>query len=167
MPFCARGSRRIHYQHRGDGPGLVLVPGLGAGAQLFGTLPRRFARAGFTCAAVDPVGLSPSSSLPGDEFDFDQAADDLLAVAGTLPDPVTLVGTSLGGKVALRAIARRPKAVHRLVLLCSAALPSARARRVHRMFELLCTEVETRRQPAILSQGRAAAGPAMGCVLSW
>ena len=140
MPFAARGTRKIHYEQLGSGPGLVLVPGLGAGAQLFGTLPRRFARAGFTCAAIDPVGLPPSSPLPEERFDFDEAADDLLAVAEELPGPVTLVGTSLGGKVALRAAARRPEAVHRLVLLCSSAIASARGKRVYRTFELLCSE---------------------------
>ena len=141
MPFAARGNRQIHYEQLGSGPGLILVPGLGAGAQLFGTLPRRFARAGFACAAMDPVGLPPSSSLPDDRFDFDEAAEDLLAVAAALPDPVSLVGTSLGGKVALRAATRRPQAVQRLVLLCSSAINSARAKRVYRTFELLCSDV--------------------------
>jgi pimeloyl-ACP methyl ester carboxylesterase len=69
VPTLDRGERRIHHSKDGDGPGVVLVPGLGSGARLFGTLPRRFARHGFTCAAVDPVGLPPSSPLPGDAFD--------------------------------------------------------------------------------------------------
>src|SRR6185295_8912134 len=100
MPTLRREDRTIHFTRDGDGPGVVLVPGLGAGARLFGTLPRRFARAGFTCAAVDPVGLPPSSPLPG-EWSFAEAAQDVLAVARALPSPVALVGTSLGGKVAL------------------------------------------------------------------
>lgn len=144
MPFAARAGRRVHYERTGDGPGVVLVPGLGSGARLFGTLPRRFARRGHTCAAVDPVGLLPSDPLPDGRYDFDEAADDVLAVARELPPPTALVGTSLGGKVALRAAAREPSAVHRLVLLCSAALPGERARRVHRMFELLGREVDGR-----------------------
>jgi pimeloyl-ACP methyl ester carboxylesterase len=142
MPAVQRGDRRIHHGVEGSGPGIVLVPGIGSGAKLFGTLPRRFARSGFTCSAIDPVGLEPSSPLPDGRFDFDAAADDLLAVAATLPAPVALVGTSFGGKVALRAAVRRPGAVHRLVLLGSAAAVSERARRVHRMFELLAGEVD-------------------------
>lgn len=142
MPEVVRSGRTVHYSKEGAGPGLVLVPGLGSGAKLFGTLPRRFARAGFTCAAVDPVGLAPSSSLPDERYDFEAAARDVLAVAGQLPRPVTLVGTSLGGKVALRAAGAEPTAVDALVMLCSTALQSARARRVYRMFELLCTEVD-------------------------
>ncbi|MGE3173093.1 MAG: alpha/beta fold hydrolase [Planctomycetota bacterium] len=140
MPFALRDGRRIHYTVEGDGPGVVLVPGLGSGARLFGTLPRRFARAGFTCAAVDPIGLEPSDPLPGDAFDFDAAAADVRAVVAALPAPRALVGTSLGGKVALRACAQDATAADRLVLLCSSAVVTARARRVYRMFELLCTE---------------------------
>src|SRR5690606_20792397 len=99
MPAVEREGRSIHYSSDGDGPGIVLIPGLGSGARLFGTLPRRFARHGFTCAAIDPVGIAPSSALPGGIFDFSQAAHNVLAVAATLPAPVTLVGTSLGGNV--------------------------------------------------------------------
>ncbi len=144
MPTVERAGRTIHHSREGDGPGIVLVPGLGAGARLFGTLPRRFARAGFTCAAIDPVGLSPSSPLPGGQFHFEQAAHDLLAVAATLPPPVALVGTSLGGKVALMAAAIAAGAPHRLVMLCSSALVTPRSQRVYRWFELLCSEIDGR-----------------------
>ncbi|MFN6196783.1 MAG: alpha/beta fold hydrolase, partial [Planctomycetota bacterium] len=105
MPTVDRAGRTLHFTREGDGPGVVLVPGLGSGARLFGTLPRRFARAGFTCAAVDPVGLPPSAPLPDGVFDFVAAARDVLAVAAELPPPVALVGTSLGGTVALVAAA--------------------------------------------------------------
>ena len=144
MPTVERAGRTIHHTRDGDGPGVVLVPGLGAGARLFGTLPRRFARAGFTCCAVDPVGLPPSSSLPGGIFDFVQAAHDVLAVAATLPPPVALVGTSLGGKVCLAAAATNSPHAQQLVMLCSSALQTPRSRRVYRWFELLCSEVDGR-----------------------
>ncbi|HLQ38612.1 MAG TPA: hypothetical protein VK348_12465, partial [Planctomycetota bacterium] len=86
MPTVRRGDRCIHYVHAGDGPGLVLVPGIGSGARLFGTLPRRFARAGFSCVAIDPVGLPPSTALAG-PYAFADAAQDVLAVAALLPAP--------------------------------------------------------------------------------
>ena len=144
MPIVERQGRRIHHSREGDGPGVVLVPGLGSGARLFGTLPRRFARSGFTCAAIDPVGLEPSSELPGGVFDFVQAAHDVLAVAATLPAPVAIVGTSLGGKVALCAAATHSEHAHTLVMLCSSALQTPRSRRVYRWFELLCSEIDGR-----------------------
>lgn len=142
MPTLERAGRTVHFTQQGEGPGVVLVPGLGSGARLFGTLPRRFAREGFTCCAVDPVGLEPSSALPGGVFDFQQAALDVLAVAATLPQPVALVGTSLGGKVALQAAAMRSEHADALVMLCSAAVKTPRGSRVYRMFELLCSEVD-------------------------
>ncbi len=144
MPTVVRADRTIHFVREGDGPGVVLIPGLGAGARLFGTLPRRFARSGFTCVAVDPVGLSPSSPLPGGIYDFAQAAHDVLAVAATLPAPVALVGTSLGGKVALTAAAIGSAHAQRLVMLCSSALQTMRSRSVYRWFELLCTQFDGR-----------------------
>jgi len=142
MPTVERSGRVIHFTRDGDGPGVVLVPGLGSGARLFGTLPRRFARAGFTCAAVDPVGWAPSGPLPGNVFDFVQAAHDVLAVAAELPGPVALVGTSLGGKTALVAAATGSTAASKLVMLCSSALRTGRSLRIHRWFELLCTQVD-------------------------
>jgi 3-oxoadipate enol-lactonase len=144
MPTVLRSGRLVHYTQVGEGPGVVLVPGLGSGAALFGTLPRRFARAGFTCCAVDPVGLPPSGPLPGGVFDFTEAAHDVLAVAATLPKPVALVGTSLGGKVAFTAAATRSPAADKLVMLGSSAVPTPRSLRIHRWFELLCTEVDPR-----------------------
>lgn len=144
MPTVDQNGRTVHYTVTGEGPGIVLIPGLGSGARLFGTLPRRFARSGFTCAAVDPVGLEPSSALPDGVYDFAQAAADVLAVAATLPAPVTLAGTSLGGKVALQAAATDPDAAHKLVMLCSSALQTERSRRIYRWFELLCTEIDAR-----------------------
>lgn len=144
MPFVARGHRTIHHTRDGDGPGVLLVPGLGSGARLFGTLPRRFARSGFTCAAIDPVGLAPSSPLPDGTFSFAEAARDLLAVAATLPRPVAIVGTSLGGKVAITAAAEPDAPIDSLVLLCSSALQTERSKRIYRWFELLCTEVDGR-----------------------
>jgi len=144
MPHVVRAGRSIHHSREGDGPGVVLIPGLGAGARLFGTLPRRFARSGFTCAAIDPVGLSPSSPLPDGTFSFVEAARDALAVAATLPRPVALVGTSLGGKVALQAAAEPGAPIDGLVLLCSSGLQTERSRRVYRWFEILCTEIDGR-----------------------
>ena len=144
MPTVLRDGREVHFTQDGDGPGVILIPGLGSGARLFGTLPRRFARSGFTCCAIDPVGLPPGPPLPGGAYHFADAAADVLAVAATLPPPVTLIGTSLGGKVGLQAAASGSDAAHRLVMLCSSALQSERSRRIYRWFELLCTEVDGR-----------------------
>ena len=70
MALALRNGRRIHYDVApAEGSGseataiatpVVLIPGLGGGARMFGTLPRRFARRGFPCITFDPVGVAPS-----------------------------------------------------------------------------------------------------------
>ncbi|MCA8941523.1 MAG: alpha/beta hydrolase [Planctomycetes bacterium] len=138
-----RGGRRIHFLEHGEGEPIILVPGLGGGARVFGTLPRRFGRNGFRCLSVDPVGLPPSGPLPDGEFVFDDAADDLIAVLdATGVERATLVGTSLGGKTALTAAARHPERVARLVMLASAAYTSQRARRVYSFFQTIAEKLE-------------------------
>jgi pimeloyl-ACP methyl ester carboxylesterase len=133
----------LHYAVEGAGPKVVLVPGIGAGMHLFGTLPRRFARAGFCCVTFDPVGVPPSSAHTSDGYDFAAAAADLHAVldaAGV--QAAHLVGTSLGGKVALTAAAHAPATVKSLTLLASAAMVTPRARAVYRFFETVATKLD-------------------------
>jgi pimeloyl-ACP methyl ester carboxylesterase len=137
VPYAARGSRRIHYEATGAGPLVVLVPGLGSGARLFGTLPRRFAKLSRSCVAYDPVGFPPSD-VPAEPFTIEAAAHDLTALIAALgAGAADLVGTSLGGKIALAAAASAPDAVRSLCLLATSVSPSHRARRVYRYFELV------------------------------
>ncbi len=145
MPLAQDGPKSLHYALEGDGPPVVLLPGLGGGMRLFGTLPRRFARSGFAALTYDPAGIPPSSPLDG-PFDFDQAARDvwtLIDAAGF--DSVRLVGTSLGGKVALTAAAQRPDRVERMVLLASSCHTSPRAARVYRFFEAVAEHLPAER----------------------
>jgi pimeloyl-ACP methyl ester carboxylesterase len=152
MALALRNGRRIHYdvapaegsgsEARAIATPVVLIPGLGGGARMFGTLPRRFARRGFPCITFDPVGVAPSSPHAGD-YDLDEAARDLLAVLDDLElDACHLVGTSLGGKIALCATALAEERVQRVVLLASAAVATPRGRRVYRFFELLASRLD-------------------------
>ena len=141
MRFAERGQRRIAWSSQGAGETVVLVPGLGSGSRLFGTLPRRFARAGLRCVTFDPVGVAPSTPLAG-EWTFADAAADLVAVledAGLAR--AALVGTALGGKVALAAAHAAKERVDALVLLASSAVVTPRATRIYRFFELVATRL--------------------------
>ncbi|MCC6669874.1 MAG: alpha/beta hydrolase [Planctomycetes bacterium] len=142
MSEVRRAGRTIHYEDLGTGEAVLLVPGLGSGAQLFGTLPRRFARAGFRCITFDPVGVPPSSPHRG-PYDFPEAARDVLAVldaAGVTRG--RLLGTSLGGKVAVQAAALAPERVSRMVLLASSLVVTPRARAVYRFFATIARELD-------------------------
>ncbi len=143
MPFAQPADRSIHYAVTGEGPLVVLVPGIGSGMRLFGTLPKRFARHGMACATFDPVGIEPSSPLPGDAYDFAVAARDLVAVLDALgATAADLVGTSLGGKVALTTAARHPTRVRSLTMLASSAVISPRAKWVYRFFETVARQLD-------------------------
>lgn len=139
--FANRGPRRLHFTATGEGHAIVLLPGIGRGMGLFGTLPRRFARRGFRAITYDPIGVAPSSALEG-PFLFEDAAEDVWAVVDAAGErEVDLVGTSLGGKVALVVAARRPERVRRVVLLGTSAVVSARARRIYRFFRTVAEHV--------------------------
>ena len=63
MGEVVRDGRRIHYEvtpaRDADAARtpVILVPGLGGGSKVFGTLPRRFARSGYPCITFDPVSF--------------------------------------------------------------------------------------------------------------
>ena len=142
MPIAIRGARTISFQVLGEGPAVVLVPGLGAGSRLFGTLPRRFERAGLRCVTFDPVGIAPSSPHRGN-WSFEDAAGDVLAVLDAAEiESVVLVGTSLGGKLGLATAALAPSRVRGLAMLASSAVVTPRARSIYRFFELVATNLE-------------------------
>jgi pimeloyl-ACP methyl ester carboxylesterase len=107
MPTIERNGRVIHYTQEGQGRGIVLVPGLGSGAKLFGTLPRRFHKLGFTCAAVDPVGLAPSGPLPDGNYSFDEAAHDVLECLGETIWRAQRDGTPPDGEAYLECVKRK------------------------------------------------------------
>lgn len=144
MPQARRGDRQIHWERHGDGPALILLPGIGAGAQMFGTLPRRFARHGLGSISMSPVGVSPSSLHRG-PYDLDEAARDVLAVlddAGI--DRAVILGVSFGGKVALVACGLAPERFAGLAMLSSSAIASPRALAVHRFFEIAARNLDDR-----------------------
>lgn len=141
MPETTHQGRRISYSVTQADTGepaskapVILIPGLGSGRRLFGTLHRRFAKMGHPCLVYDPVGIPPSDPHSG-VFDLTLAGQDVWALADAAGwDQVHLVGTSLGGKVALSAAHQAQERTHRLVLLASSVVESARAKSVYRYF---------------------------------
>ncbi|MEZ5988111.1 MAG: alpha/beta hydrolase [Planctomycetota bacterium] len=121
----------VPYRVEGDGPVLLLVPGLGGSSRLFGTLPRTLARLGWRAVAYDPPGLGHAADHAG-EWSFDDAAEDLAAILAALDAPTCrLLATSMGGKVAAVFMARHADRVEEAFFYGTEASGSARARAVY------------------------------------
>lgn len=123
MPQLEIDGLQMHYEDQGSGPPLVLVHGLGASTALWKEVEDDLAR-DFRVVAYDLRGAGRTGAPPG-PYTFEQLVDDLLALIEVLElGPVSLVGHSLGGTVALAYAAEYPEHVVATVGLGAlAALP--------------------------------------------
>lgn len=104
----------LHALERGEGRPLVLLHGLYGQAVNFGAVQRRLA-AGRRTIALDlrNHGQSPRAPVMG----YRAMAEDVLETLRDLKAlPATLVGHSMGGKVAMAAALEAPAAVSRLLV---------------------------------------------------
>ena len=106
----------LFYREYGSGPPLVILHGLlGAGGN-WHTLARRVF--GVTHRVLVPDQRNHGRSPHGDAFDYDTLTDDLedfLNARGLAK--TTLLGHSMGGKVAMEFALTRPERVERLVVV--------------------------------------------------
>lgn len=99
---------------RGEGPVVLLIHGTGATSDFWGTAAEQLAE---RCHVVtyDRRGCGRSASLASAHHDV-HAEDAATIVRGLGVGPVTVVGWSMGGIVALCLAQRHPELVRRLVL---------------------------------------------------
>lgn len=121
MPEITVGSATIPYVKRGSGPGLLLVHGTGANAEItWGQIIDRFADAR-TVLAPDLSG-SDKVADDGGELTVELLVEQLRAVvADAGGEPVDVVGFSLGGAIAAAFAGTHPELVNRLVVMSSLA----------------------------------------------
>jgi len=115
-------EQRIHYVQAGRGQPMILLHGLGMTKETW--LPSFGALAGkHRVYAIDQIGLGRSDK-PDVDYTIATFVDFLhgFLVAQKLGQ-ATLVGSSLGGWIALEFAVRHPDMVDRLVLVGSAGLP--------------------------------------------
>ncbi len=110
----------------GDGPAVVLVHGSGPGVTGYANwrmnLPVLAQR--YRVVAPDMAGFGFSERPDGLVCDVDLWADQVIGVLDALGlDRASLVGNSFGGAIALRAAARYPDRVDKLVLMGSVGVP--------------------------------------------
>jgi pimeloyl-ACP methyl ester carboxylesterase len=116
MPTMAIPGAEIHFVHSGAGEPLLLIPGLGLDHGYYRrALP--FLEREFSVTAVDPRGVGGSSKGPG-PYTVESWADDLAALINAFArGPMHVLGSSLGGAMALALAARHPHTLQSLIVV--------------------------------------------------
>ncbi|MEU0929005.1 alpha/beta fold hydrolase [Streptomyces malaysiensis] len=107
----------LHYEVRGQGPLLLLIPGGTGGASSFDSIADDLA-AEYTVATYDPRGMSRSTlDDPEAEHRVSEYADDAFRILELLSpsEPARVFGASSGGLVAVHLLTTRPERVARVV----------------------------------------------------
>lgn len=112
-----RPGGRLAYDDVGDGPVVVMLPGLGDLRQQYRFLAPELLAAGYRTITVDLRGHGESSTGWPD-YGSIAAGDDLVALLATLnAGPAIVIGNSFGAAPAVWAAAERPDLVAGLVLI--------------------------------------------------
>ena len=106
---------RIAYDVTGQGPLVVLSPGMGDRRQAYRFLAPKLAQAGYRVAVADLRGHGDSSMGDWTSISRTDVAGDLLALIRRLGGPAVIVGHSLSGGAATIAAAQAPDLVSGIV----------------------------------------------------
>ena len=123
---ATHGPVDLHVETTGRGsPAIVLIHGFSGSTYSWHQLAPKLARTN-TVVAVDLMGFGQSQKPEGASYSLDEQAGLVAAMIAKLNlTDVTLVGSSLGGNVALRAARRAPANVARIVLIGVPSAPQA------------------------------------------
>ena len=105
---------RIAYEVTGDGPLVVLLPGMGIRRDFYGSLSRQLVAAGYRVAVADLRGLGESST-GWSSYTRTATAADTLALIRQLGGPAVVGGHSFSGGSATIAAAQTPEMVTAIV----------------------------------------------------
>lgn len=113
----ANGVRLHLLRFGGQGPRLLLLPGITSPAITWGFVAKRLARH-FDVHVLDFRGRGLSYSEPGMMANLDAMASDVLDLLNVMEwQSVTVLGHSMGARVAIRAAARNPQRIAKLLLI--------------------------------------------------
>ncbi|WP_239100971.1 alpha/beta fold hydrolase [Microbispora amethystogenes] len=112
--FLKIGDGEIAYDVIGEGPLVVMAPGMGDSRRAYRFLAPALAAAGYRVAVMDLRGHG-ESSLGWDSYTRTDTANDIVALIEHLGGPAVVVGHSFAGGAATIAAARRPELVGALV----------------------------------------------------
>jgi len=124
----------LRADERGDpsGPPVLLFHGGGQTRHAWGSTARVLAERGWHAVSIDLRGHGESEWSPDGVYGIDAFADDIRAVAATLPEPPVLVGASLGGVASIVALGTPPELAARALVLVDVA-PKIEAQGVKRI----------------------------------
>jgi len=115
MPKISIGDAELYYECHGDGPPLLLVPGLGGVGAFWGNQVAELSR-DFRVVVHDHRGCG-QSSRSRIAYSVDQMAEDVLRLMDALRiDAAHYVGHSTGGAIGQTIAQDRPERIRRLVL---------------------------------------------------
>src|SRR5579864_294233 len=129
--YLARPEGRVGYDVEGDGPLVVLVPGMGDLRTTYRFVAPALREAGYRVALTDLRGQGDSdTTFPtyGDE----ETASDVIALVEELGGPAFIVGNSMGAGAGVIMAAERPELVSGLVLV-GAFVRNARVNAMQRL----------------------------------
>jgi pimeloyl-ACP methyl ester carboxylesterase len=114
--FLDRPEGRISYDVGGDGPLVVLVPGMGDLRSAYRFTAPALRDAGYRVACTDLRGHGTSDTTFASYGDVETAGD-IIALIEELDGPAVVVGNSMGAGAAVFAAAERPDLINGLVLV--------------------------------------------------
>ena len=113
----ANGIRQHYLRYGGQGPVLVLVPGITSPAVTWGFVAERLGRV-FDTYVLDVRGRGLSEASPTLDYGLDACAADVAGLAQALGfSRFHLVGHSMGGRIGIRMAARHATTLERLVMV--------------------------------------------------
>lgn len=113
----ANGIRQHYLRYGGCGPQIILIPGITSPAITWGFVAERLSEE-YDVFVVDVRGRGLTSTGPDLSYDLDTMAKDLLALVSALKlRRPTVLGHSMGARIAIRAAALDASSFARLVLV--------------------------------------------------
>jgi pimeloyl-ACP methyl ester carboxylesterase len=114
--YLTRPGGRISYDVTGEGPLVVLVPGMGDLRATYRFLAPSLRDAGYRVVSTDLRGHGDSDTTFESYGDVETSGD-ILALVEELDGPAVIVGNSMGAGAAVLVAAERPDLVRALVLM--------------------------------------------------
>jgi pimeloyl-ACP methyl ester carboxylesterase len=120
MPTIHVNDITMYYETHGEGDPLVLIPGLATDVSEYGSIIAGLSR-GYKVIALDNRGAGRTDK-PDVPYSIEMMADDTAGLLAALSiERAHIVGTSMGGRIALALALRHPTLVRSLVLVSTSA----------------------------------------------